>query len=403
MRRLLTVWLAWLVLMAGANLATPLYAVYARSFDFSPLVLTAIFATYAIVLVPSLILFGRLSDQFGRRPVVAGGLATACVGLALFAAAEGTAWLFAARAVQGLAVGMISGPATAALVEFDPRGSRRRAALYAGLAQAGGSALGPLAAGVLAEWAPDPLRLCYLLALGLTLAAGGFVLRLPEHRDGEREPWRPQWPRVPAEIRRPFFRLGLTAGTVWATMALFLSIVPSYAQKLLATRNLALLAAIAALALLASFAAQAVLERAEGSQRRDQALGCVLVAVGLGCVVAAAPSASVALLVTGSIVAGAGHGIAFLTAQQELNELAPEERRGEVTAAFIACIYALVASFVIAAGLLDTAFSLDTSVETVGSVLLVVALGTAAWHAATSRAGAPRRRAAAPRSAAARR
>jgi small-conductance mechanosensitive channel len=208
---------------------------------------------------------------------------------------------------------------------------------------------------------------------------------------------------VPAEIRRPFFRLGLTAGTVWATMALFLSIVPSYAQKLLATRNLALLAAIAALALLASFAAQAVLERGEGSQRRDQALGCVLVAVGLGCVVAAAPSASVAPLVTGSIVAGAGHGIAFLTAQQELNELAPEERRGEVTAAFIACIYALVASFVIAAGLLDTAFSLDTSVETVGSVLLVVALGTAAWHAATSRAGAPRRRAAAPRSAAARR
>src|SRR5437763_3220587 len=142
MRRMLTVLFAWIVLMAGANLATPLYAVYSRQFGFSPLVLTAIFATYAIVLVPALVFFGRLSDRFGRRPVVAAGLATACLGLALFAAAQGTASLFAARAVQGLAVGMISGPATAALVELDPQGSRRRAALGAGLAQAGGSASG---------------------------------------------------------------------------------------------------------------------------------------------------------------------------------------------------------------------------------------------------------------------
>src|SRR5256714_2665599 len=205
MRRMLTVWFAWLVLMAGANLATPLYAVYSRHFDFSPLVLTAIFATYAIVLVPALVLFGRLSDRFGRRPVVAGGLATACVGLALFAVAEGEAWLFAARAVQGLAVGMISGAATAALVELDPQGNRRRAALGAGLAQAGGSALGPLAAGVLAEWAPDPLRLCYLIALGVTLCAGALVLRLAQQRDSGREPWRPQWPRGPAPRHRGVF------------------------------------------------------------------------------------------------------------------------------------------------------------------------------------------------------
>src|SRR2546423_4176346 len=171
MRRMLAVGFAWLVLMAGANLAPPLYAVYSRQFDFSPLVLTAIFATYAIVLVPALVLFGRLSDRFGRRPVVAAGLATACLGLALFAAAQGTAWLFAARAVQGLAVGMISGPATAALVELDPQGSRRRAALGAGLAQAGGNALGPGGAGGVAGRARWPVPLWYLLALRGTLLA----------------------------------------------------------------------------------------------------------------------------------------------------------------------------------------------------------------------------------------
>ncbi len=289
---MLTVWLVWLVLMAGANLATPLYHVYAARFRFSPAVLTAIFATYALVLVPALVLFGRLSDRFGRRPVVAAGLATACVGLALFAAAEDAAWLFAARAVQGLAVGMISGPATAALVELDPHGNRRRAALGAGLAQAGGSALGPLVAGVLAQWAPDPLRLCFLLTLGLTLVAGVFVLRLPERREGPREPWRPQWPRVPAELRAPFLRVALTAAAVWAALALYLSIVPSYAAALLTTSNLALLAAIATIALVASFAAQVVAERREGARRRDQALGCVLLALGLGGLAGAGPAGS---------------------------------------------------------------------------------------------------------------
>jgi hypothetical protein len=151
----LNVWAAWLVLMAGANLATPLYAVYAKTFGFSSLVLTTIFATYAVVLVPALIVFGRLSDRFGRRPVILAGLGMACGGLLLFAFARSSAWLYGARAVQGLAVGMISGAATAALVELDPRHDRRRAALFAGLAQAGGSA-----AFVLRRARPDGRRRC---------------------------------------------------------------------------------------------------------------------------------------------------------------------------------------------------------------------------------------------------
>ncbi|HEY3551135.1 MAG TPA: MFS transporter [Gaiellaceae bacterium] len=403
MRRLIGLWLAWLVLIAGVNLASPLYHVYAARFSFSPLVLTAIFSTYAIVLVPALVLFGRLSDRFGRRPVLASGLLTGCVGLLLFAFAQGDAWLFTARAVQGLAVAMVSGPATAALVEVDPQGSRRRAALGAGLAQSLGSAVGPLFAGMLAEFAPYPLRLPYLVGLVLTVAAAIVVLRLPEARRGTPEPWRPQWPRVPAEIRRSFLRVALTGGVGWAALSLYLSIVPSYAASLLQTHALALLAAVATTALLASSAAQSLAARWVGSWRRDQALGCILVAVGLGGLIVAAPTGSFAALLLGALVAGAGQGLAFLTAQEELNELAPDERRGEVTAAFIAVTYACVAGFVVASGLLALAVSLQRAVEGVAAALIAVSLGTAAWHAVNPRAGAPRRRAAAPRSVAARR
>ena len=385
LRPLLTVWLAWLLLMTGANLATPLYAVYAQRFHFSSLVLTAIFATYAVVLVPSLILFGRLSDRLGRRLVILLGLASAICGLALFAAAQNAAWLFTARAFQGLAVGMISGAATAALVELDPGGDRRRAALFAGLAQTGGSALGPLVAGVAAEWLLAPRQLCYLVVLATTVVAAAFVFRLPEPDEGEREPWRIQWPRVPAKIRAPFARVSLTAAVVWATLALFLSIVPSYTREILGTTNLALLAAIAVIALLASSGTQIAAQRVAGTARRDQAIGLVLLAVGLGAVVVAAPLASLPLLATGAVTAGAGHGLAFINAQQELNEIAPAERRGEVTSAFIACIYALVAASVIAAGALDRTFSLAVSVGAVELVLLVIALAAAAWQAGVAR------------------
>jgi len=378
----LNVWAAWLVLMAGANLATPLYAVYAKTFAFSSLVLTTIFATYAVVLVPALILFGRLSDRFGRRPVILAGLAVACGGLLLFAFARGPAWLYAARSVQGLAVGMISGAATAALVELDPRHDRRRAALFAGLAQAGGSAAGPLLAGLLAEWAPDRLRFSFFVGLGLTVAAAAWTLALPAAGEVRGESWRAQWPRVPRRIRSAFIRVSLAAATVWAVVALYLSIIPSYAADLLGTHNLALLAAVAAVALLSSSATQVVAQRAQASPRTSQAAGLAILALGLVALVVASPLHSLVALLAGSIVAGAGHGITFLNAQQELNEIAPEERRGEVTAAFIGSIYFLVATSVIGAGLLDLRFSLSSSVMAVSVALFGCAAVASAWSGA---------------------
>lgn len=81
-----------------------------------------------------------------------------------------------------------------------------------------------------------------------------------------------------------------------------------------------------------------------------------------------------------ALLDGAGHGIGFLHAQDELNRIAPPERRGEVTAAFITCIYAGVAGSVIAIGLLDLRVSLSAGVEVVAAVPAAVALATAAWH-----------------------
>lgn len=81
-----------------------------------------------------------------------------------------------------------------------------------------------------------------------------------------------------------------------------------------------------------------------------------------------------------AVAAGAGHGLAFLNAQQELNELAPAARRGEVTAAFVSSIYFLVASAVVSLGVLDEFFSLTASVAAVAAGLIAIAVAATAWQ-----------------------
>ena len=93
------------VLLTGTNLATPLYATYEHVFRLSPLDVTLLVAVYAAAVVVALLICGPLSDTAGYRPVLVAGLAAAACGSALLAAATGPGWLFAGRAVQGLAVG----------------------------------------------------------------------------------------------------------------------------------------------------------------------------------------------------------------------------------------------------------------------------------------------------------
>jgi hypothetical protein len=160
---------------------------------------------------------------------------------------------------------------------------------------------------------------------------------------------------------------------------MFLSIVPSYAAKLLQTSNLALLGVITAVMLAASCAAQVVAHRGMASRRAQQA-GLVLLALGLAGLVVASPVGSLALLLAAAVLTGTGHGIGFLYAQDDLNRIAPTDRRGEVTAAFITCIYVAVAGSVITVGLVDTRLSLAVAVGIVAAVLAAVSLAACAWH-----------------------
>jgi MFS family permease len=370
--------------VGSANLAGPLYAGYAQRFGFSSVVLTLIFTTYTLVLVPSLLVFGQLSDRLGRRPVVVGAMGVGIVGLLLFCLADGVVWLFGARVAQGLAVAMVTGAGTAALVEIEPHGNARRAALVATVALTCGTGTGPLVAGMLAEWAPAPRLLCFLVGIAALSALALATLAIEEPAHSRREGWRVQRPNVPADIRAAFVRAALTAAAVWSVAALFVSVVPSYASDVAKTSNLAALGATASVMLFASAVSQlAFRARAPGSGA--QAAGLALLAVGLLGLVLASPFGTLAVLIAGAAVAGLGHGVAFLAAQGEINRIAPDESRGEVTAAFFTCVYLGVSVSVIGVGALADLTSLFTAVEVFAGLTGGAALLVAAWHLAAER------------------
>src|SRR5690349_13319663 len=114
-------WLKGVILasfLAASSVPSPLYALYRTLWGFSPLVLTVVFASYAVAMLGSLLVFGALSDYRGRREVVLGSLVLEIVALVLFWRADSVGWLLAARILQGAATGIATSAIGAGLVDL---------------------------------------------------------------------------------------------------------------------------------------------------------------------------------------------------------------------------------------------------------------------------------------------
>jgi MFS family permease len=140
---------------------------------------------------------GPLSDAIGRRAVLLPAIALGIAGAAIFAVAASTGWLYAARLVQGVALGAASGPVTALIVEREPNADRGRAAMVAALAAVGGVGSGPLLGGVVAQYLPAPTVLAYLVEITLLLCAGVATALLPDPESTNRIAYRPRRPSIP--------------------------------------------------------------------------------------------------------------------------------------------------------------------------------------------------------------
>ncbi len=360
------------VLLTGTNLATPLYATYEHVFRLSPLDVTLLVAVYAAAVVVALLICGPLSDTAGYRPVLVAGLAAAACGSALLAAATGPGWLFAGRAVQGLAVGTCSGALTAGLVLTEPHGRRARASFLAATATTAACGFGPVLAGALAQYAPAPRTLSYLVEIGLLVPAAGAAALLPGSlgRTGQR--WRPRWPSLPAPVRAAFLGPAVVSLLAWAVAYVVLALVPSYAAAALGGSNLLVDGAAAGSLLLVAALAQAACRSWDPA--RAQQAGLLGLTAGLLGLIAAGLAGSVALLFAAMAVAGAGQGLAFMGGIRRINEIAPAAARAGTVAMFYVVTYAGSGLVTVGVGLLATLLGLTASVRWFGAVLAAACL-----------------------------
>jgi MFS family permease len=367
---------------------SPLYGTYSVLWGLSPFVLTLVYATYAFGVLASLLLAGPVSDQVGRRPVLLVALGTLMGSTILFVLADSVVWLFAARAIQGVATGLALGAASAALLDLHHRRDPQAVGLANGVASAGGMGLGVLVSALIVDLLPAPRVVPYAVLFVLFALALFGASRMPEPVEPRsRLRLTPQRPAVPAQVRPAFLLAALGVMSSWSIGGLSLSLGPQLSGGLFHSSS-PLVGGISVFAL-AGPAALAQLAFRRTPPWAGAANGSIALAVGMLTVVAAASTGSGALYIVGSIIAGTGFGVAFLGALRALSAAIPPEHRGAVMSAFYVVAYASLSLPAILAGVLDTPLGLRTTFEIFGSVIAGIALLVAvlAWRTRPLAAG----------------
>jgi MFS family permease len=352
-RRTYAMWLAayaFAVVMLGTTLPTPLYPIYERLWGFSPLVITVIFAVYAVGVIAALLCLGSLSDRIGRRPALLAGLALSAASAVAFLLAGGLGALLAGRALSGLSAGIFTGAGTATLADFGPPARPSLASGVATAANLGGLGCGTLLAGVLATVAAAPLRLPFWVDLALLAPAAAAVIAIPETmRPSGAGGLRVQRLRVPPELRGIFTRAAAAGFASFAMSGLFSATAPTFLATLLHLPSPALAGAVVFVLFAFSAAGQLVLGRMP--PRAGLPAGCAGIILGAGLTAAALALNSLAFLIAGAVVAGLGQGFSVGAGLAMLNAGTPAGRRGEVSSSYFVLLYLALSIPIVGMGL----------------------------------------------------
>lgn len=329
--------------MAFSAVPTPLYVLYQRRDHFSSITVTMIYAVYAVGVIASLFLIGHTSDWIGRRRVLVAALFVNVVSAALFVSSTSLVVLIAARVVCGVAVGMSTATGTAYLAELHlrarPTDESKRSQVVAIAANLGGIGCGPLLAGFLAQYAPAPLQLTYivvgvaLVMLALLIGHAPETVVIPDRLPA----WRPQRVAVPLDGRFQFFAATLAGLAAFAVYGVFNSLVPSFLARTLHESSHFIAGAVAFSAFAAGATVQITLSRWDAVRMLRWSVPVLL--VGLALFSTGMWTANLLTVVAGGIITGAGAGQAFRGALVVAGGTAPLESRAEVLAGFFLGAY----------------------------------------------------------------
>lgn len=365
---------AFWITMAGTTAPTPLYPVYGEEFGFTPFTVTVVFAVYALGVVLGLLVFGRLSDQVGRRPVLVAATLLSVCAAGIFLLAQSVAAMLVARVVSGFSAALVTGAATASLTERLGQHSRIRPATLALFANMGGLACGTLLAGVLADLAPSPLRTPWVVMLGLAaIAVLGVALNgeSAAHRSGFSLQFQPL--HVPAEIRSDFLRSAMAAGAGFAVLGVLTAVTGLFLGTVLHESSHSL----TGLVVFVAFACTALGQLLVRTLKPTTALpaACLGLIVAAGLIATAMATSSLAPLLVGAAINGLATGVAVGHGLGSITTRSAPQHRGASVSTFFAILYSMLAVPAIGVGVLIRETSLRPAGETFSAVVAALCLG----------------------------
>ncbi|MFD7721293.1 MFS transporter [Streptomyces sp. NPDC059814] len=373
----------WLVaavyalVMLGGTLPVPLYVFWAPQMGFGPFTTTLVFATYALGTVLALVVFASLSDRAGRRPLLASALLAAAARTALFLVARNVETLLAARFMCGLATGVFTATATAALGELAGERHARRASVVSTAANMGGLGLGAIVAGVFAQLGGNPTHLVFWVYLAALLPALVAVAVVPETVAVRQRPvLSVRRPALPGERagREEFLRGAAAVFAAFAVSGLFSSLVPSFLREQLHVADVAAVGGVVGLLFIVALIAQLAAPARWLSRRWPAPAfligGVVVFEIGLW-------TRSLPLFIAGTLLAGTGIGLAFRRGVEAAQRLADPQHRADLLSTYFLAAYAGTIVPTLALGLLGQVINTDIATLFLAAGVVAVTLAAA--------------------------
>jgi MFS family permease len=349
-----TVAFAFLIVMAFATLPSPLYGLYRTRDHLSAFMITVIYAIFAAGTIVMLLGVRSIAARIGRRGVMLSAVAIMMASAGLLAAWKALPGLLIGRLLTGVSVGLAAGTAITYLIELrlraDPKASLARARTIGTSITVGALGVGPLVAGLLAQWGKLQLTLPYLVVLALGAIALAGLWAVPE--TGTPTPHSTSTSQ-PAGSRSTRLPIPAAAGTLAAFSAngLFAGLSGLILATTLHRPSHALSGATLCLVFSCGVVSQLVTAKLHASQ--VLAIGTLSMLTGLVLLVASVRLSipNLALFLIGGALIGAGAGAVFKgTTGIVLEASAPEYRLARTSDLLIA-LYVGLSVPVVGAGI----------------------------------------------------
>ncbi len=355
---------------ASSSAATPLYRLYQQSMHLTPLMITVVFAVYAISLLATLLTVGGLSDYVGRRPVIFGGLLLNAASMIVFAHAESVGELIAARAIQGLCAGVATTAFGAAIIDTN----RNQGPLLNSITAFIGLMAGALGAAALVNFAPDPLHLIYEVLLGITAVMIALLWWMPESVSRKSGALASLWPqvRVPRQSRATLLRLMPATVATWALGGFHMSLMPTVVATAMGVSSPWVPGLVLPALLLTGTAAVVLFRNWEAAGLI--LLGTAALAVGVGVTLLGIQQHHVGVLFAGTMIAGIGFGGSFSGSLRALLPTAEAHQRAGLLSALYVLSYVAFSLPAVVAGLSVPWVGLATVVYVYGAMVMLLAV-----------------------------